>query len=46
MNALEQFEIYRNFKQDNNILINEKLKLDSNVLFWSILTTIEAVTTP
>lgn len=42
MNALEQFEIYKNYKQDNNILSNGKLNLNSNALFDTIITRIEA----
>lgn len=30
--ALEQFEIYRNFKQDDNILLQEKLNSEREIL--------------
>lgn len=41
MNALEQFEIYKNYKIDSSILLNEKLHFESNALYDTVLTKID-----
>lgn len=47
MSALEKFEIYRNFRQNNNnILLIEKRNFDFYVLFDTILIKTEEITTP